>query len=87
MFHFPLACLSQRDREKRHRFTKNGHDTSVKGHPQQFRCKACKRNFYAHTSAFFRTLFKKLKRLLKKAFEGGRLDLQQLAAKFNLDSG
>ena len=82
--HFHVKCPKQRKHERRHETVKNGHDTSVKGHPQQHHCKTCGANFYTHTSGYFHGLFKQLKQLLKRALKGGRLDLRQLAAKFDL---
>jgi transposase-like protein len=58
----------------------------VRRHPQQYLCETCGASFYAHTSAFFHTLFGDLKRLLKRALRGGRLDLKELAARFDLSS-
>lgn len=83
-FYYKLKCPRQRKNGPPHEVVKNGHDTSVKGHPQQYHCKTCGANFYAHTSGYFHDLFHQLKQLLKHAFKGGRLDLQQLTAKFDL---
>ena len=84
--HFPLRCPGQQPHERVHHVVKNGHDTSVKGQPQQYICETCGASFYAHTSAFFRALFGNLKRLLKRALRGGHLDLRELAARFDLSS-
>ncbi len=83
---FNVQCPGQRSHERAHHLVKNGHDTSVKGYPQQYYCETCGASFYAHTSAFFRALFGDLKRLLKHALKGGRLDLKELAARFDLSS-
>ncbi|OLS15901.1 MAG: hypothetical protein RBG13Loki_0470 [Promethearchaeota archaeon CR_4] len=83
-FHFDVQCPGQRPHERRHEVKRNGHDTSVKGCPQQYHCNTCGRNFYPHTSRYFHALFGQLKQLLKRALKGGRVDLQQLAAKFDL---
>src|SRR5271157_4802366 len=82
--HYQVKCPMPRKRGHRHVVTKNGHDTSVKGHPQQFHCKTCGVNFYTHTSGYFHDLFLQLKQLLKRAVKHGRLDLQQLAAEFEM---
>ncbi len=83
---FKVQCPGQHPHERAHHVVKNGHDTSVKGHPQQYSCETCGASFYTHTSAFFRALFGDLKRLLKRALRGGRLDLKELAARFDLSS-
>ncbi len=83
-FHFDMQCPGQRPFERRHEIKRNGHDTSVKGCPQQYYCNMCGRNFYPHTSRFFHRLFGQLKQLLKRALKGGRINLQQLSAKFDL---
>jgi transposase-like protein len=83
---FKVQCPGQHPHERAHHIVKNGHDTSVKGHPQQYYCETCGASFYTHTSAFFRALFGDLKRLLKRALKGGRLDLKELAARFDLSS-
>ena len=82
--YFNVQCPGQRSHESAHHIVKNGHNTSVKGHPQQYLCETCGASFYAHTSRFFHKLFGELKRLLKRALRGGRLDLKQLAARFDL---
>lgn len=83
---FKVQCPGQHPHEGAHHIVRNGHDTSVKGHPQQYFCVTCGASFYTHTSAFFRALFDDLKRLLKRALKGGRLDLKELAARFDLSS-
>jgi len=83
---FNVQCPKQHSHERTHHFVRNGHDTSVKGNPQQYLCETCGASFYAHTSAFFHRLFGELKRRLKRALKGGRLDLKQLAAEFDLSS-
>ncbi|MGQ4875213.1 MAG: hypothetical protein ACP6IY_14195 [Promethearchaeia archaeon] len=45
----PISCSSER-------IIKHGYDTSVKGHPQHYECKDCRRYFYPHTSGFFSQL-------------------------------
>lgn len=82
--HYKIKCPKQRKHERRHVVVKNGHDTSVKGSPQQYHCNTCGANFYPHTSGYFHDLFSQLKQLLKRAVKHGRLDLQQLAAEFEL---
>ncbi len=67
-FRYPIRCPGERAHERHHHFTKNGHDTSVKGNPQQFRCQTCKASFYPHTSAFFRALWDDLKTELRRAW-------------------
>ncbi len=84
--YFKVRCPGQQPHERAHHLVKNGHDTSVKGHPQQYLCETCGASFYAHTSGFFHALFEDLKRLLKRALKGGRLDLKALATRFDLSS-
>ena len=83
-FHFKVTCPNQRKHERHHHIKKNGHDGSVKGHPQQYYCHTCGGSFYAHTSGYFHGLFNQLKQRLKRALKGGRLDLQLLIAKLDL---
>ncbi len=57
---------------------KHGHDTSVKGRPQHYECKHCRRHFYPHTSGFFSQLEESINERLFSALKDGSIDTSLL---------
>jgi len=58
----------------------NGHDTRVKGDPQNVVCKDCGKAFYPHTSYHAKQFIPDLKAVIKDCIEGGHLNNQRLKA-------
>jgi transposase-like protein len=58
--------------------TCNGHDTRVKGKPQNIVCKNCDISFYPHTSYHAKQFIPDLKVVIKDCIAGGHLNNQRL---------
>jgi transposase-like protein len=63
-----------------HILTCNGHDTNVKGSPQNVVCKNCGRSFYPHTSYHAKQFIPDVKAAIRDCIEGGHLNNQRLKA-------
>ena len=72
-----IRCPKDGKDNKIHDFSKNGHDTSVEGNPQQYRCN-CGKSFYAHTSKVFEELKTDIRAMIGKIMRKGRLDPKTL---------
>lgn len=81
----PIQCPNESLGGKKHEIAMNGHDTSVKGHPQQFTCKSCGKNFYAHTSKFFEDLKPEIRSLVESIVENGKLNVSKLKEGLDMD--
>lgn len=58
----------------------NGHDTRVKGNPQNVVCKGCGKAFYPHTSYHAKQFIPDLRSAIRDCIEGGHLNNQRLKA-------
>ncbi|MEX2682979.1 MAG: hypothetical protein Q6373_015420 [Candidatus Sigynarchaeota archaeon] len=58
----------------------NGHDTRVKGNPQNVVCKGCGKAFYPHTSYHAKQFIPDLRSVIRDCIEGGHLNNQRLKA-------
>lgn len=58
----------------------NGHDTRVKGNPQNVVCKNCGKAFYPHTSYHAKQFIPDFKAAIRDCIEGGHLNNQRLKA-------
>lgn len=58
--------------------TCNGHDTRVKGNPQNVVCKDCGKSFYPHTSYHAKQFIPDLKAVIRDCLAGGHLNNQRL---------
>ena len=56
----------------------NGHDTRVKGNPQNVVCKDCGKAFYPHTSYYAKQFIPDLRAVIRDCIEGGHLNNQRL---------
>jgi transposase-like protein len=79
----PILCPNHSRGCKSEEIVKNGHDTSVKEHPQYFRCKNCNISFYAHTSAFFKEVELQLREVLVDFFASGKFNMDGLQSTLN----
>lgn len=79
----PILCPNHSRGCKSEHLVKNGHDTSVKEHPQYFRCKDCNLSFYAHTSAFFKEVQLHLREYLIEFFANGKFNMDGLQSILN----
>lgn len=79
-FTVPIYCPNRSNGCKSKNIKKNGHDNSVKGSPQWFRCNDCGKQFYAHTSGWFIDFQEKLKDIFVKLFEGGHYNVREIKA-------
>jgi hypothetical protein len=82
--YFDIKCPNEHPNGVKHRVKRNGHDTSVKGCPQQYQCLTCFSAFYPHTSQFFHKLWNDLKAELALALEHGHINLKELCIRFSL---
>ena len=73
---FPSECNS-------YNIKRDGHDTSVRGNPQKYTCKSCRRTFYAHTRTFFKNLIPSISNTITKFFKNGTIDLKHISQTFN----
>ncbi|MHA1753545.1 MAG: hypothetical protein ACTSYZ_14370, partial [Candidatus Helarchaeota archaeon] len=64
----PILCLNSLYECNSDNIKQNGHDTSVRGKPQKYTCKSCRRTFYARTSAFFKNLIPMIGKTLNEFF-------------------
>jgi transposase-like protein len=79
-FTVPIYCPNRSKGCKSEDIKKNGHDYSVKGNPQWFYCKACEKQFYAHTSSWFIEFQDQLKATFTKLFDRGHYNVREIKA-------
>ncbi len=80
----PIICPDDDLTRPTHKIIKNGKDTSVKGHPQQYYCQYCFQSFYSHTSKIFENLKEEFQTILAETLTGGRIDIKAVSNRLNL---
>ena len=55
----------------------------MRGNPQKYTCKSCRRTFYAHTRTFFKNLIPSISNTITKFFKNGTIDLKHISQTFN----
>ncbi|MCF2138454.1 MAG: hypothetical protein K9W44_00195 [Candidatus Lokiarchaeota archaeon] len=72
MDYIEICCPNQKEKGKKQDLRYNGHDTSVKGAPQQILCTTCGKSFYPHTSKFFKNLKREIRSTISQPLKRGR---------------
>ncbi|WP_457557198.1 hypothetical protein [Candidatus Harpocratesius sp.] len=70
--------------EKIHILAKNGHNTGVKGSPQQIVCLTCGKSFYLHTSRFFKDMKNDIRSIISQSLKRGRLNAKSLSKRLQM---
>ncbi|MHA1899626.1 MAG: hypothetical protein ACTSW5_01930 [Promethearchaeota archaeon] len=81
-----ILCPQQANGDVRHEIIRNGRDTSVKKMSQQYLYKTYGKSFYAHTSKLFEDLKFELKNIVYSVYKGGRIKIEPLARRLQLDT-
>ena len=77
-FFIKLSCPNAFDGCSSENIIKHGHDTSVKGNPQNYQCKECDRHFYPHTSGVFSQIEESITKRLFSVLCNGKIDTKLL---------
>ncbi|WP_457559055.1 hypothetical protein [Candidatus Harpocratesius sp.] len=80
----PICCPNEIEGKKKHELIYNGHDTSVKGNPQQIICSTCGKSFYPHTSNLFKDLKADIRLIISQSLKRGRLCGKALSRKLKV---
>lgn len=74
----PIICPNEQTSVRHHNIVKNGHETSSKKKPQQYRCNTCRKTFYSHTSREILHFSDQIRMRISAALEGGKLNTMHL---------